>query len=71
MDRNRGRVIISQRGRGGGGGGRVIVLVAVRRALPPEGWQSTVLHEPHSTTVCACEKTCRARVKEVSGEGEG
>ena len=35
----------------------------VRRALPPDGWQRTELHEPHSTTVCACEKTCEARVK--------
>ena len=51
-----------------GRGGRVRVLVAVRRALPPEGWQSTVLHEPHSTTVDACEKTCRARVT-ASGIG--
>lgn len=26
-------------------------------ALPPEGWQRTVAHEPHWTTVEACEKT--------------
>ena len=32
--------------------------------MPPDGWQRTVLQEPHSTTVCACEKTCE-------GEGEG
>ena len=40
--------------------------------MPPEGWQSTVLHEPHSTTVDACEKTCRARVKaRVKASGTG
>ena len=27
------------------------------RALPPVGWQSIIEHEPHSTVVCACEKT--------------
>ena len=27
---------------------------SVRRARPPVGWQSTVLHEAHRTTVCAC-----------------
>ena len=26
-------------------------------ALPPVGWQSIIEHEPHSTVVCACEKT--------------
>jgi len=29
----------------------------VSRALPPVGWQSIIEHEPHSTVVCACEKT--------------
>ena len=27
------------------------------RALPPVGWQSIIEHDPHSTVVCACEKT--------------
>ena len=26
-------------------------------ALPPVGWQSIIEHDPHSTVVCACEKT--------------
>jgi hypothetical protein len=30
---------------------------SVRRALPPVGWQSTVAHDPHWTTVEAWEKT--------------
>ena len=29
----------------------------MRRARPPVGWHSITLHEPHSTTVCACENT--------------
>jgi hypothetical protein len=48
--------------------------MAARRALPPDGWQSTVLHEPHSTTVTAWEKTCECRArgcKEGAGDGEG
>ena len=49
-------------------GAEVVELAVVRRALPPEGWQSTVLHDPQSTTCEACEKTCRARVT-ASGIG--
>jgi hypothetical protein len=30
---------------------------SVSLALPPVGWQSTVVHPWHITTVCACEKT--------------
>lgn len=30
---------------------------SVNRALPPVGWQSTVVHDPQITTVSACEKT--------------
>jgi hypothetical protein len=30
---------------------------SVNLALPPVGWHSTVAHEPHRTTVCACENT--------------
>jgi hypothetical protein len=30
---------------------------SVKRALPPVGWHKTVAHEPHWTTVEACEKT--------------
>lgn len=30
---------------------------SVRRALPPVGWQSTVVQPWQMTTVCACEKT--------------
>jgi hypothetical protein len=29
----------------------------VRRALPPVGWQRTVVQPWQMTTVCACEKT--------------
>jgi hypothetical protein len=38
----------------------------VSRARPPVGWQSTVAHPPHTTTVCACEKTVvlRERIQE-------
>ena len=30
---------------------------SVKRAFPPVGWHSTVLHPPQMTTVWACEKT--------------
>lgn len=30
---------------------------SVNRAFPPVGWQSTLAHAPHRTTVCAWEKT--------------
>ena len=30
---------------------------SVNRALPPVGWQRTVVHEPQMTTLSACEKT--------------
>ena len=42
--------------------GRVVYFLlkeqpSVRRALPPVGWQSTVVQPWQMTTVCACEKT--------------
>ena len=43
----------------GWGGMELAAVSQVRRALPPDGWQSTVLHDAQSTTVEACEKTCR------------
>jgi len=30
---------------------------SVSLALPPVGWQSTLVHDVQTTTVCACEKT--------------
>jgi len=32
-------------------------LPSVNLAFPPVGWHSTLAQAPHSTTVCACEKT--------------
>ena len=45
----------------GWGGMELAAVSQVRRALPPDGWQSTVLHDAQSTTVEACEKTCAGR----------
>jgi len=30
---------------------------SVNLALPPVGWHKMLEHEPHRTTVCACENT--------------
>ena len=42
---------------------------SVSLALPPVGWQSTLVHAPQRTTVCACEKTVvMAKQPEVARE---
>ena len=41
--------------------GVIAAVSQVRRALPPEGWQRIVLHEPQMPTVEACEKSCAGR----------
>ena len=50
-----------EKGVRGWGGMELAAVSQVRRALPPDGWQSTVLHDAQSTTVEACEKTCAGR----------
>jgi len=36
---------------------KLIHAPSVSLAFPPVGWQSTLVHEGQTTTVCACEKT--------------
>jgi hypothetical protein len=45
-----------------------VKLPSVNRAFPPVGWQRTVAHDPHNTTVWACEKTVVMLKHPVHGE---